>query len=164
MSDLSNGSSAPPPAGEAKRMAVINTQYVKDLSFENPRSPHSLVQQETPPEVQVKVDVKAQNLGPDVFEVVMIIRAEAKQGEEIVFLAELSYGAVVSLLNTLPEDVPPSLMIETPRLMFPFVRNILADVTRDGGFAPLLLGPIDFADMYRQRAATQQPATGTVSV
>ena len=163
MSDLSNGSA--PPTGEAKRMAVINTQYVKDLSFESPRSPHSLVQQESAaPEVQVKVDVKAQNLGQDVYEVTMMVRAEAKYAEETVFLVELAYGAVVSLLNTAPEDVAPALMIETPRILFPFVRHILATVTRDGGFAPLLLGPIDFADMYRQRGTSQQPVTGTVAV
>jgi preprotein translocase subunit SecB len=75
---------------------------------------------------------------------------------EVVFVAELAYGAVVTLMNTTPEDVPIALMVETPRLIFPYVRAIFSDVTRDGGYSPLMLGPIDFADIYRRRLAEQQ--------
>jgi preprotein translocase subunit SecB len=78
----------------------------------------------------------------------------------VVFVAELSYGAVVSLINTTQEDIPIALMVETPRLMFPYVRNIISEVTRDGGYTPLLLSPIDFVEIYRRRVAEQQQQAG----
>ncbi|HVA12939.1 MAG TPA: protein-export chaperone SecB [Stellaceae bacterium] len=164
MAEATNGEAA--PANDGRRQLAINAQYVKDLSFENPRAPHSLLQPPTgvAPDLQVGVDVKAQSLGPDVFEVIMTLKAETKLAGEIVFVAELAYGAVVSLINTPQEDIPPALMVETPRLLFPFVRNIISEVTRDGGYTPLLLSPIDFADIYRRRLAEQQQAAGPVAV
>ena len=136
----------------------IFAQYVKDLSFENPRAPHSLLQppQGVAPDLQVGVDVKAQGLAPDVYEVVMTLKVETKMQNEVVFVAELAYGAVVSLINATQEDVPIALMVETPRLLFPYVRNIISEVTRDGGYTPLLLSPVDFAEIYRRRIAEQQ--------
>ena len=97
----------------------------------------------------------------------MTLRVETKLSGEIVFVAELVYGAVVSLVNTRQEEVPVALMVEAPRLMFPYARNIVSEVTRDGGYTPLLLNPIDFAEIYRRRIAEQQqqqPASGTVPV
>lgn len=156
MAETTPGDAA--PAADGRRQIGINAQYVKDLSFENPRAPHSLLQpaQGVAPDLQVGVDVKAQGLAQDVYEVVMMLKVETKVSGEIVFVAEVSYGAVVSLVNVKPEDVPIALMVETPRLMFPYVRNVISDVTRDGGFTPLLLSPIDFADIYRRRLADQQ--------
>ena len=165
MADVTNGGTA--PGNETRRQIAINAQYVKDLSFENPRAPHSLLQppEGLAPELQVGVDVKAQGLAPDVYEVILTLKAETKLSGEVVFVAELSYGAVVTLINTSPEDVPPALMVETPRLVFPYVRNIISDVTRDGGYTPLLLSPIDFAEIYRRRLAEQaQPPAGTLPV
>lgn len=163
MAEPSNGGVA--PSSDTRRQVVINAQYVKDLSFENPRAPQSLLQQQTaPPEVQINVDVKAGTLAPEIYEVIMTLRADAKQGADSVFVVELIYGAVVTLANTLPDDVAPALMVETPRQLFPFARAILADVTRDGGFTPLLLNPIDFAEIYNRRlAAAQQQAPGPVT-
>ncbi|HEY3917463.1 MAG TPA: protein-export chaperone SecB [Stellaceae bacterium] len=167
MAETTNGGTA--PAADGRRQLAINAQYVKDLSFENPRAPHSLLQppQGVAPDLQVGVDVKAQGLAQDVFEVVMTLKVETKLSGEVVFVAEISYGAVVSLINAKPEDVPIALMVETPRLMFPYVRNIVSDVTRDGGYTPLLLSPLDFADIYRRRLADQQQQpqpSGTATV
>lgn len=156
MAEATNGGTA--AAAENQRQLAINAQYVKDLSFENPRAPQSLLQppQNTAPDLQVGVDVKAQSFGNDIFEVVMTLRAETKLAGEVVFMVELVYGAVVSLINTPPQDVPIALMVETPRLLFPYVRNIISEVTRDGGYTPLLLNPINFAEIYQRRLTEQQ--------
>jgi preprotein translocase subunit SecB len=154
MAEPSNGGAAAP--NEGRRQLVINAQYVKDLSFENPRAPQSLLQQTAPPDVQINVDVKAGTLAPDIYEVILTLRADAKQGADNMFVVELIYGAVVTLANTSPDDVPQALMVETPRQMFPFARAILAEVTRDGGFTPLLLNPIDFQEIYARRASAGQ--------
>jgi preprotein translocase subunit SecB len=166
MAETTNGGAA--PGAEGRRQIAINAQYVKDLSFENPRAPHSLLQPPAgvAPDLQVGVDVKAQGLAADVYEVVMTLKVETKVSGEVVFVAELAYGAVVSLINVSQEEIAIALMVETPRLMFPYVRNVVSEVTRDGGYTPLLLSPIDFADIYRRRVAEQQQqqATGPVTV
>jgi len=144
----SNGQTQP------AREVVINAQYIKDLSFENPRAPQSLLQQQQQPEVQVAVDVKAQTVAPGFYEVVVTFHAEAKSAGERIFLVELAYGAVVSLTNVPEGEIPPALLVEAPRLLFPFARAIIANATRDGGFLPLMLQPIDFAQLLRQQ---QQP-------
>jgi preprotein translocase subunit SecB len=166
MAETTNGGAA--PGAEGRRQIAINAQYVKDLSFENPRAPHSLLQPPAgvAPDLQVGVDVKAQGLAADVYEVLMTLKVETKVSGEVVFVAELAYGAVVSLINVSQEEIAIALMVETPRLMFPYVRNVISEVTRDGGYTPLLLSPIDFADIYRRRVAEQQQqqATGPVTV
>jgi preprotein translocase subunit SecB len=160
MADNVSGAAAPPANGAADHQLVVNAQYIKDLSFENPRAPHSLLQQKEPPEVQLNVDVKAQALGQDVFEVVLSISAKANAGSEVVFVTELAYAAVVTIRNTPQEMVAALLLVETPRLLFPFARTIIANATREGGFPPLLIHPIDFADLLRrQQAAVPNTAT-----
>jgi preprotein translocase subunit SecB len=129
---------------------IINAQYVKDLSFENPRAPQSLIQQKAQPEVSLEVDVKAVNLAPDLYEVVLTISAEAKAEGETVFIAQLSYAAVVTAKNVNQEMRRGLIFIETPRLLFPFARNVIATATREGGFPPLLINPIDFAALARR--------------
>src|SRR5438067_6992420 len=140
-----------PPAGEpAPQQLMVNAQYIKDFSFENPRAPQSLMQQAGPPAVEINVDVKAQNLGPETFEVVLTVNASAKAQDDPLFLLELTYGAIVTIRNA-PQDMLPALvLVETPRLMFPFARNIIAEATRDGGFPPLMINPIDFAELLRR--------------
>jgi preprotein translocase subunit SecB len=164
MAETTNGSAAQsaPPNADSPRQIAINAQYVKDLSFENPRAPQSLLQPPggPAPDLQVGVDVKAQGFGNDLYEVVMTLRAETKLSGEVVFMAELAYGALVSLINTPQTDVPIALMVETPRLLFPYVRNIISEVTRDGGYTPLLLSPINFAEIYQRRLAEQQQQAG----
>jgi preprotein translocase subunit SecB len=141
---------------------IINAQYVKDLSFENPRAPQSLIQPTAQPEVSINVDVKARNLGPEVYEVVLTVNVNARARDEPVFLVELAYAAVVTVKNTAESLLPTVILVETPRLIFPFVRAIIADATRDGGFPPLMLNPIDFAELLRrQPPATEGPILGS---
>lgn len=147
-----------PAADAAKNPGVaytISTQYVKDLSFENPRAPHvyALTAGKTP-QVQLSVAVSGSKLTDKLYEVVLHLKAEAKHETEVVFMAELSYGGVVVSAGDIPiEHLRPLIMIEVPRQLFPFARSILANATRDGGFMPLLLAPVDFEALHRQQNA-----------
>lgn len=157
-----NGESGPlPPPAQGPQM-FVNVQYVKDLSFENPRAPQSLMQPATQPEVAINVDVKARNLNPGAYEVVLTINVNANATGEPVFLVELAYAAVVTVLNAPEPMVANLVLVEAPRIIFPFARSIIANATRDGGFPPLLINPIDFAELLRhQQAAAEQPAAGS---
>lgn len=137
---------------------TINAQYVKDLSFENPNAPASLLPSSEQPQLDVNIDVQTRSGPEDSYEVTLHIKADAKIGGNQAFVVELAYAGVATLKNLPKEALQPVLLIEIPRLLFPFARNILADVTRDGGFAPLLLNPIDFADLYRRHVVSQQAA------
>ena len=138
------------PAPDGTEQLIVQAQYVKDLSFENPRAPQSLMQPGGPPEVQIGVDVKARNLGPETFEVLLSINVSAKAGGEPVFIVELAYGAVVAVKGASEASLTNLVLVETPRVIFPFARAIIADATRDGGFPPLLINPIDFAELMRR--------------
>src|SRR5215470_4816566 len=134
-----------PPADAPGYQLIVNTQYLKDLSFESPRAPQTLMAQREAPEVSLSADVKARGLGPDVYEVVLTMGAHARHNDEPVFVVELSYAAVVTIKDA-PADLTPLLVfVETPRMLFPFARAVIANATRDGGFPPLLVSPIDFA-------------------
>lgn len=142
----------------------INIQYVKDLSFENPRAPQSLIQQATQPEVAINVDVKARNLNPETYEVVLTINVTANVQSEPVFLVELAYAAVATVRNA-PEPMLTNLvLVETPRIIFPFARAVIATATRDGGFPPLMINPIDFAELMRRHQSADDAAPGEDSV
>jgi preprotein translocase subunit SecB len=149
-----NGTPATTPSGPPQ--LLVNAQYIKDLSFENPRAPQSLIQQTAQPDVEINVDVKARNLSPEVFEVVLTINATARAQGEAVFLVELAYGSVVTLVNAPAEMLPMLVLVEAPRIAFPFARAIIANATRDGGFPPLLINPIDFAELLRRQQADAQ--------
>jgi len=151
-----NGQSNPPPPAPEPQQLIFNAQYIKDLSFENPRAPQSLIQQTAQPSVDINVDVKAQNLGPEVFEVILTINATARAQDQPVFLVELAYGAVVTVKNATPEMLAPLILVEAPRIVFPFARAIIANATRDGGFPPLMINPIDFAELLRRQQADAQ--------
>jgi preprotein translocase subunit SecB len=153
MADQASGAAMAGGNGAAGHQLIVNAQYIKDLSFENPRAPHSLLQQKDPPEVQLGVDVKAQALGQDIYEVMLTVNANATTAGEAVFVAELTYAAVVTVRNTPQEMLPILLLVETPRLLFPFARSIVANATREGGFPPLLLHPVDFAELLRRQQA-----------
>lgn len=160
-----NGQSEMPPmAPEGAQQLIVNAQYVKDLSFENPRAPQSLIQQNAQPSVDIHVDVKAQNLGPDVFEVVLTINATARTQDETVFLVELAYGTVVTVKNAPQEMLASLVLVETPRIVFPFARAVIASATRDGGFPPLMINPIDFAELLRRQQEADQAPAGTAVV
>lgn len=147
----------PTEQGEPPRL-MIQTQYTKDLSFENPRAPLALDQNQQRPEIAVRVDVRAQPIKDTQFEVVIQLNIDAKVGEEAVFVLELSYAGVFQLLNIPKDSLQPLLLVECPRLLFPFARRIVADATRDGGFPPLMIDPIDFVALYRRRQEQAQAA------
>ena len=150
-----NGGAA---AGEAQAAPSLNVlaQYIKDLSFENPKAPMSLRPREKAPEISVNINVNANPLSETDFEVELKLEATAKAEEEAMFAAELVYAGVFRLNNMPEEAKAPAVLIECPRLLFPFARQVLADATRQGGFPPLLLDPVDFAALYQQRAAEEQ--------
>ena len=155
----------PSATPEGPQQLIVNAQYIKDLSFENPRAPQSLIQPNAQPSVDINVDVKAQNLGPEVFEVILTINATARTQDEPVFLVELAYGTVVTVKNATAEMLAPLILVETPRIVFPFARAIIANATRDGGFPPLLINPIDFAELLRrQQADAAEAGAGSVIV
>jgi preprotein translocase subunit SecB len=140
----------------------VNAQYIKDLSFEVPGAPAifgALAGHQ--PEVSVQVNLDAQPLGNHLHEVTLRLALEAKLQERPAFILDLTYGGVFTV--QMPEEhIQPVLMIECPRLLFPFARNIVADAVRDGGFPPILLQPIDFVSLFRSRveqmAAEKQAA------
>ncbi|MBK8173971.1 MAG: protein-export chaperone SecB [Rhodospirillales bacterium] len=155
-----NGKQDATTQAEPRPPLVINAQYVKDLSFEVPAAPAIFAQmQQRPPEIAIKVDVQAKPLDVDahIFEVMLEIRADCKSAEQVAFILELSYGGVFTI-NVQPQDVRPVLLIECPRMLFPFARQILASTTMSGGFLPLMLGPVDFAALYvKQQQEGQNP-------
>ena len=147
--------SAPPPMPGTQPAMRVLAQYVKDLSFENPNAPASLGPQDKQPDINISVNVNARNLGPVDFEVELHIDAKASSDGKVIFAAEVLYGGVFRMEN-FPENVlHPAVLIECPRMLFPFARQILAEATRNGGFPPLLLDPIDFTGMYQKRIQSQ---------
>ncbi|MCF6303293.1 MAG: protein-export chaperone SecB [Devosiaceae bacterium] len=144
---------APAEQNDGPPSLNILGQYLKDLSFENPNAPQSLAIQDGQPEINISVNVNAKNLAPTDFEVELHIEAQATHQGNAVFAAELLYAGIFRLEN-IPEDaLHPIILVECPRMIFPFARQILADATQKGGFPPLMLDPIDFASMYEKRVA-----------
>ena len=139
---------------------TIHTQYIKDLSFENPNAPESVALQQQP-KINIDVDVEARTTQDQkLHEVTVKINVKADVADRVAFIAELQYGAVVTL-NVADEHRLPVLLIEVPRMLFPYVRKIISDLTADGGFPPLMMQQIDFADLFRKKFAKQmegQPA------
>ncbi len=162
---MSETTLAPQAAGpQAGPPLVVNIQFVKDLSFEVPGAPEIFASLRSQPNVAINLDVQARRIqdGQNVFEVALIVKAEATEGPpaegqtggeagRVVFIAELSYAGIFTLNGIPDQSVEPVLLIECPRLLFPYARNILADVTRDGGFPPVLLQPIDFVALWQAR-------------
>ncbi|NKN39154.1 protein-export chaperone SecB [Agrobacterium sp. a22-2] len=134
----------------------ILAQYIKDLSFENPGAPRSLQSRDKAPAININVNVNANPLSDNDFDVVLSLNAEAKEGDKVLFATELVYGGVFRITGFPQEHMLPVLFIECPRLLFPFARQIIADATRNGGFPPLMIDPIDFAQMFTQRVAEEQ--------
>lgn len=160
MSDTTEQNEAENEANANEVQISILGQYIKDLSFENP-TPAQTIQKlaNEKPTMNINVNLNAQQLGDDVYEVDLKITATAVSNEETAFVAELLYSGLFGIKNLPEEQLQPFLMIEAPRQTFPFARRILSDVTRDGGFPPLMLEPIDFAGLYQQQLmAAQQNA------
>lgn len=136
----------------------IKSQYVKDLSFENPHSPQSLTQPETKPAIEVNVGLKAQRLNEDHFELVISINATAKGEIGTLFITELDYAGIIQLVNVPDDKIELLLFIDCAFNLFPFARRVLADLTRDGGFPPMLLEPIDFVALFQHNKQKEAQA------
>ena len=150
---------AQPPEAPAPRTdtrVAINTQYIKDLSFENPNAPRIYAQREGH-RIEVGVEVRAVHLQDRHYEVQLGIKATAEVKETTAFIVELDFAALVTVGETVAADeIEALLSVEVPRYLFPFARGVVAEVTRDGGYPPLLINPVDFSHLYRQR--TDGPA------
>lgn len=139
---------------------TIRGQFIKDLSFENPDPLKTFSNEsDTQPSINVDIQAKGQNIGGADFEVSLIIKTHAKREEINIFVVELVYSAFVTLNESVDKnEIGKYLMVDVPRIIFPAARNIVADVTRDGGFPPLMLNTVDFAALYAQQAKEQQQA------
>jgi len=129
----------------------VLAQYTKDLSFENPNAPNSLRPREKAPEIKINVNVGANPLSETDFEVELKLEAKAQDDKEIMFNAELVYAGVFRIQGIPEDSMGAAVLIECPRLLFPFARQIISDCTRNGGFPPLLIDPIDFAQLFQAR-------------
>lgn len=139
----------------------VLAQYVKDLSFESPAAPASLRSREKAPSIGINVNVNANPLSETEYDVALTLNAKATEGDKVLFNVELVYGGVFRVAGFPQEHMLPILFIECPRLLFPFARQIVSDATRNGGFPPLMIDPIDFAQMFQQRVAEEQARAKT---
>ena len=148
---------AQPQAGTQPGIQVV-AQYIKDFSFENPNAPESLVAGWPQPETNVQIFLRHQALRDDAYECSVNFRVEAKKpGEDkIAFIVDLSYAALVLLKNVPKESHAPVIMVEVPKLLFPFAREIIANATASGGYPPLYLTPISFEQIYMNEMKRQQ--------
>lgn len=145
------------PEKEAQAPLVVNAQYVKDLSFENPSPLANVMGNEERPSISIHIEAQAHNLSDRSFEVTLRVQVDAKRKETQVFLLDLEYAGAFTVGKEVPEEyLRPILMIECPRILFPFARNIVAMTTQEGGYPALLLTPVDFADLYQRQLAQEQ--------
>ena len=151
MTDQS-GNGAAAATGAAARLTVL-VQYCKDFSFENPNAPRTLGGQQQGPNISVQINVNGRQVGPAEYEVGLALEGGAGEGENTLFKFELDYAGVFRVENIPAEQIQPAIMIEGPRLLFPFARQIIADAVRNGGYPPLYIDPVDFHALFMQRVA-----------
>jgi preprotein translocase subunit SecB len=155
---------APQPNGaDTLPAAGMISQYVKDLSFENPNAP-GIYQNTNAPQIDVQFNIGASQVGDEVHEVVLKIDVKAEVDGQVAFIVDFSYAGLFGLRNVPAEAVQPFLLGEAPRLLFPFARRIIADAIRDGGYPPLMLEPIDFNGLYIQQAAARAQGDAPTSI
>ena len=154
---MTNGNGAPPEAAPPPQLNVL-AQYTKDLSFENPNAPASLAPQAQQPAINIQINVSANNIAENEFEVTLSVEGKAENAGKVMFSFDLAYAGVFRIVNVPKENLHPLVMIECPRLLFPFAREIIATSVRDGGFPPLMLDPVDFVGLYRQNLERQAAA------
>lgn len=153
---LANGEDTAPVVG-------LISQYVKDLSFENPNAP-MVYQNQNPLQIDVQFNIGTGQVGEDVHEVVLKIDVKAANDDTVGYVVDLSYAGLFGLRNVPADQVQAFMLGEAPRLLFPFARRVLADAVRDGGFPPLMLEPIDFVALYMQQAQAQRAAEAAGAV
>jgi preprotein translocase subunit SecB len=149
--EIPNGNGAAAADAAPSMSALI--QYTKDFSFENPKAPRSLGQQEAQqgPQMSLQVNVSSTGLADNDYETVLRLEGKAELGGETLFAFDLSYGGVFRLLNIPQEHIHPVLVIDCARLLFPFARQIIAEAVQNGGFPPFYVPQIDFAQLFQQR-------------
>ena len=165
MTTPSNGGQADsgPAAGTQGGPAQLNVlaQYIKDLSFENPNAPRSLQPTQKQPAINIQINVGAKPLTDTDVEVELKIEGKAESTGTLLFQFELLYAGVFRLQNVPQQDLHPITLIECPRLLFPFAREIISSAVMNSGFPPLRIDPIDFVGLYRQRMAELQGQQST---
>jgi preprotein translocase subunit SecB len=165
MTMATNGGEQPQAQATAPQLNVL-AQYIKDFSFENPNAPRSLSPTAAQPSINIQINVAVGQLAATDYEVSLKLEGKAESTETpptLLFAFDLTYAGVFRIQNVPQEQIHPVVMIECPRLLFPFARELIASSVRGGGFPPLLLDPVDFVALYQQRVAQmqQQPATTT---
>jgi preprotein translocase subunit SecB len=144
------------PAPNQQPQLQVVAQYIKDLSFENPNAPQSLTVTNEAPQIAIQINVNASPLSENDIEVVLSLSGKAERAGSLLFSFELQFGGVFRVQNVPPESLNPVVLIECPRLLFPFAREIVANAVRNGGFPPLMLDPVDFVSLYRQKIGELQ--------
>jgi preprotein translocase subunit SecB len=162
MADDNQGAAAP-QANTAPMMNLVG-QYIRDLSFENPGAPASIMLGSGAPAFNVSISVGVKKQADDLYAVELTLTAKANREATVLFNVELVYGGVFRLRNIVDAQLSQLLMIECPRLIFPFARQVLASVTQQGGFPPLMMEPVDFASIYRQNLANLAAKGGAPAV
>jgi preprotein translocase subunit SecB len=145
-----------PPPGAMPHLGVI-AQYIKDFSFENPNAPRSLMQQPEQPQIKIQINVEGKPLSATEVEVELKLDGRAELASSVLFAFDLVYCGVFRMQNIPQESVGPLVMIECPRLLFPFAREIIASAVANSGFPPFLLEPVDFVALYQQKMGAGQP-------
>jgi len=153
-----NGGPMRTAAQDVQPQLTVVSQYIKDFSFENPNAPQSLMNRQEQPQIGIQINVGANPLSDTDIEVVIKLEGKAETGSNLLFRFELEFAGVFRIRNVPQESMNPVVLIECPRLLFPFAREIIATAVRNGGFPPLLLDPVDFGGLYRQKMAQQQPS------
>ena len=156
MTDVQN----PAISADAAPGIRVVAQFIRDLSFENPRAPNSLRGQSAPPQIELGVEMNARARTDDLYESDLKLTVTAQTNGETMFQIELLYGGLFQLTNVPEDAIEPTLLIECPRFLFPFARRIIADMTGEGGFPPFLLDPIDFGAVFLARRAQAQTEIG----
>ncbi len=158
MAETNGGPQSQPQAQQAMPQIGVLAQYVKDFSFENPNAPRSMTPSSQQPSINIQINVDAAPVAETDVEVTLRVEGKAEAQAMLLFSFELVFAGIFRIQNVPAESVQPLVMIECPRLLFPFAREIIATAVRNGGFPPLLLDPIDFVSLYRQRMAAAQPS------
>jgi preprotein translocase subunit SecB len=164
MTMATNGGEKPQAQENAPQLNVL-AQYIKDFSFENPNAPRSLGPSQAQPAINIQINVGVGQISATDYEIALKLEGKAESSDPVslLFAFDLTYAGLFRVVNVPQEQISPVVMIECPRLLFPFAREIIATSVRAGGFPPLLLDPVDFVALYQQRIAQmqQQPATAT---
>ncbi|MFN3744828.1 MAG: protein-export chaperone SecB [Hyphomicrobiaceae bacterium] len=153
-----NGPAAPSAAPQPQQVQVrIAGQYIKDLSFENPNIGKLIASAPESPNLDVEINVGVTSLGPSLYESAIEFKARAKAKDLVIYEFELVYAGAFQIENAPPQALEPMLFVNCPALLFPFLRRIVADLTREGGFPPLLLDPVDFGALYMRKKQLGMP-------